>query len=190
MATTSHYPYDNDSASLRHKTVTIQLPCKDLLWDLDAHTHLMGEALRASASARAADIFASDSAEAFGKRFLCRQIESNGAHLSDILSDKIGKCEFKTTSPDVSADSQLELMATGVTSLEFELTISQEFKDDMAKPAAKLMHEYIVKSSLKDWYEALGSNNGEIYNTQIAELVTRIVKAFTARSIPALTPED
>lgn len=182
----STYSYSTDRYEDRRSNVTVNLLKKDLLFDMDATTHLLSEAEKAQATAKQADIIASDSTEDFGLRVLARYLETRAAQLSEVLNTFI-PCTFSSTNSDLEKDDTLLLTEANTEELEYTFKVSKEFNTNNLPPIAKLMHEYVVDGALVDWYRALGINKGQDLPARLTELEVRIKNLFFARDIPEIT---
>lgn len=178
----SAYNYASNSYANRRDTVNVTLKKKDLLFDMDATTHLLSEAEKAQATAKQADIIASDSTEVFGLRVLARYLETRAAQLSEVLNSFI-PCEF-ASDPETETD---ELSLTTESEIDYEFKVSIEFNTNNLPSIAKLMHEYVVDGALVDWYRALGINKGQDLPARLAELEVRMKNLFLSRDIPEIT---
>lgn len=182
----SAYNYASDSYATRRGTVEVSLLKKDLLFDMDATTHLLSEAEKAQATAKQADIIASDSTEVFGLRVLARYLETRAAQLSEVLNAFV-PCTFSSTEADLAKDDTLLLTNSNTSELDYEFKVSKEFNTNNLPPIAKLMHEYVVDGALVDWYRALGINKGQDLPARLAELEVRMKNLFLSRDIPEIT---
>lgn len=71
-------------------------------------------------------------------------------------------------------DNTLELEPDFV----FNLALPMSFQDKHLKTAAVMMHEYMVKAVLFDWYRHIGSAYGNFLAQEVEDLERKIVMAF------------
>lgn len=179
--------YSNMSSYASRRTeIKVKLLKKDLLFDMDASTHLLSEAEKAQATAKQADILATDSTEVFGLRVLSRYLETRGAQLSQVLNNYVPTTSV-STGTYTPKDDQLKLTGTSVNAIEYTFKVSVEYNDSNTQPLALLMHEYVVKGALLDWYNALGINKGVEIPARLQELEARMHSLFLARDFFEMT---
>lgn len=60
----------------------------------------------------------------------------------------------------------------------FDLILHKSFKDHDLKVAASMMHDYVVRGILLDWYTKLGTNIGANLFSEVTALESKIVDLF------------
>lgn len=61
---------------------------------------------------------------------------------------------------------------------EFKLQLPESFKDGNLRVAAKMMHDYLVKGTLLDWYNSIGSAYGTTLAAEVSALESKVVDIF------------
>lgn len=156
----------------KSKTITIQK--KDLFFDIDAlsltYTKANGnDVVKANA-------ISTDSLSAMEMRVLTRLMDRRVAELRDLMRRIL-------TTATVS-NAVTNALDSG-TSYSFALTVTVEVEDNTLDSIAKLMHDYIVKGTLADWYADVGAGNSESLAARARDSYDRIKELIYYKPFPA-----
>ena len=157
------------------KTWTITLNKKDIFYDIDAITHDYAMASREGVTARERDAMSSDAEEQADHDVLTRFADNRVSSLVHHMSFAVA-ATTDTTSDDTLSSGDYTIT----------LSVLDRCEDKVLDSITKLMHEYVVKGSLKDWYDLLGVSRGDLYSARLAEIEKLIIGLLLSRSIPAV----
>lgn len=149
----------------RIKTRRITLKKDNISHDVDALNYKLAETTSEGA---VRDNIASDSNEVLDGVVIGRFIDSRVAELYKRLDFCLEDVEVE------SADNDLDLTP----SYEFRFLLPEKFKDTNLRSAASMMHDYVVKGVLIDWYNHIGSNYGARLEVEVARLESAVVSLF------------
>ena len=149
----------------RTKIRKITLHKSQILYDIDAMTYKLSEV---SVDGEAGDRLSTDTEDRLDGTLVSQFIESREATLRKRLTFCLSKEEIE------------ELDNTGTLDADyvFIFELPHSFNDTGLKVAVKLMHDYIVRGALADWYNMLGTKFGIPFEQQAIEDEHRIVDIF------------
>lgn len=149
----------------RTKQRKITLHKCQILHDIDVLSYKLAET---SVTGEAQDNVASDSEDMLDGAMLKLLLESCEAS----MRKKIGFCLEDTEILEV--DNATELEADYV----YNLRLPASFKDTELRTAAKVMHDYLVMSTLMEWYTHIGTNFGSALGEKVIRLESRVADIF------------
>lgn len=158
------------------KERTVVLKVKDLFFDIDAYSYSLSQ--MGAEVGRQNDTVATETESEFGRRTLRRCMEQRVALLRQTLKKCLKDTEDQAEKTDVLGTAD---------SFTFVFQVSKEAQDSVFEPVKDLMHEYVVKGTLKDWYDYLGLTGGDRLSPRLSELETRMKKLIYHRAMPAVT---
>lgn len=158
------------------KERTVVLKVKDLFFDIDAYSYALSQ--MGAEIGRQNDAVATETESDYGKRTLRRIMEQRVALLRQTLKKCLKDAEDEAQKTDVLGETD---------SYTFTFQVSTETQDSVFEPVKDLMHEYIVKGTLKDWYDYLGLSSGDRIAPRLAEVETRMKKLLYHRAQPIVT---
>lgn len=159
------------------KTITIYK--KDICYDIDAITHAYGKVHHADASFKQVDGMSTDVGELNDLGIMTRCADARYSALKDVMAFVIKEEDCDAT------DDVLALDASG--SYTFAIEINSRFEDKNLEPIARLIHEYMVKGTLKDWYEAIGVQRPGLYDDRLPAIEKTIKSLLIHRPIPTIS---
>ena len=154
------------------KSRTITIKKNDIFFDINALSLSLTQAT--GADVVKADAISTDSLSATGQRELTRLVDRRAGEIRSMLRKLI------TTDTASSANDQLS-----TADFAFALTVDTEFDDNQMVPLTALMHEYIVKGALSDWYKNNGINGaGDSLASELKGIEERIKELAFYRTVP------
>lgn len=149
----------------RTKQRKIILKKDNISHDVDALSYKLADTVAEGATK---DAIASDSNEILDGVIIGRLIDGRVAELYKRLEFCLEDVEVET------ADDDLDLTP----SYEFRFLLPERFKDTNLRSAASLMHDYVVKGVLVDWYNHTGTNYGARLEDDVIKLESAVVSMF------------
>lgn len=161
------------------KTRTITIYKKDIYFDIDAVTHTYSREYKDALTAMQRDRLSTDVDEQNDLAIMTRCADIRYAALKNVMAFAL------QTETSTATNDSLSLDATG--SYTFTLSINSRFEDKNLTAITALIHEYMVKGTLKDWYELIGIPRGDLYSARLKEIEQTIKSLLIHRSIPTVT---
>ena len=155
------------------KTRTINIPRKDVLFDVDSVTHLYARANEAQ-DLRRADAIGSDSEEIFDEKVITRFADRRAAELRELMS------KFLVT----ETGSSHTVSISSEDNYTFALTVEDAFQDELLTALANEMESYIATGAEADWLVSVGSPQGSQYAQMLPSKLNTIVSYIVKRKIP------
>ncbi len=149
----------------RTKQRKIILKKDNISRDVDSLSYKLADSV---AEGDTKDAIASDSNEILDGVIIGRLIDGRVAELYKRLEFCLEDVEIE------SADDDLDLTP----SYEFRLLLPERFKDTNLRSAASMMHDYVVKGVLVDWYNHTGVNYGRNLEDDVVRLESAVVSMF------------
>lgn len=149
----------------REKRRRLVLYKNNILHDIDVLSYKLAET---SIQGDVKDSVASDSEDALDGSVMGRLMDSREAS----LRKKLGFCLNEAEIFEVSNSSEPEEQYI----YDFHLPVS--FKDIELKTAVSLMHDYLVKATLMDWYTHIGTTFGAALSIDVLQLESKVVDIF------------
>ena len=155
------------------KTRTITIKKKDVLFDIDAFTlayanaNIVDDAVRANA-------VSSETNTTAGTRTFTRLADRRAAEIRTVM-DRYISHSTATTSNDMLSTSDYS----------FSLSIDDDFEDSLLNPLTTLMHDYIVKGAIADWFGEIGvRGQQEALENEAKLLVPQMKELIYYRPVP------
>lgn len=154
----------------RVKKRTITLHRNQICKDIDLLSYKLGETALEGA---VRDSVASDSADALDGAVISRLLDDRAMTLRKRLAFCIEEEEVETidNTPDIDSD------------YEFKFRLPKKFKDSNMAVAMRLMHDYLVRGTLMDWYNKIGTSYGVGMVQEVTELESKILDIFRVPGI-------
>ena len=149
----------------RFKQRKITLHKDLLLHDIDVMSYKLAET---SLQGEARDNVASDSEDSLDSAVISQLLEAREAE----LRKKLTFCLRETKIFEI--DNVTELNGAFV----YDLILPVSFKDIELRTAVRLMHDYLVKSVLVDWYTHIGTSFGNALAAELVQLESKVVDIF------------
>lgn len=147
----------------KHRKITLH---KNMIFhDIDVQSYKLAET---SVEGSTKDKIASDSEDRLDGAVLTQLMEAREAE----IRKKLAFCLDPLTLVEIDNTTTLE------PDYVFMFRLPVSFNDNELRVAVKLMHEYMVKATLMDWYTHIGTNFGGAYAVEVAQLESRITDIF------------
>lgn len=150
----------------RNKTRKVILRTAAVMKDIDMLTYKLSDV--ATAEGIDKNNLASDIEETVDGSVLSRFVDARVAELRKRLSF----CLEDEVITVVDNENYLQ------PEYEFIFTLPSTFKDSELKTAVSMMHDYLVRGALFDWYNKLGTPFGAQLAYEVADLEHKIVDIF------------
>lgn len=152
------------------KTRRIILHKDQVLYDIEGLAYKLTEATALEGKAK--NTLAADHNETLDGRLLARMMD-----LRDALLRKRLRFALAPMEQSVACDNP-------ATAEEFvyDLSLNDQFDDNMLEVVKTYMHDYIVRGALLDWYKRLGLQTGAVDVVEVAELEESIVSTLRTPS--------
>ena len=148
------------------KRLKITLHKERIFRDIDVMSYKMSESTAQDGVAN--DNIASDVDDPVDHSVMANLLDTNEAALRKLLTFCLkGENVTEIDNADDSSDDYI-----------FDIIMPECFKTSTLKVAMTLMHNYLVKTTLRDWYTSAGSNLGDALAEEIHTLESKIVMAF------------
>ena len=156
------------------KTRVITFKKKDLFIDID-NLSLSLSRVSGSEDVRRADALATDTSTANGTRTFTRLTDKRVAELKRLMRDFLA--------PQTTAEWDNLLSDADYA---IALSVTEEMLDEDVDAAIPLMHDYLVKGALSDWYSEVGVGPAESLSAQAQLSVAGISDLLYNRPIPEM----
>ena len=153
----------NREPRLKQRKITLHKNL--LLHDIDVMSYKLAET---SLQGEARDHVASASEDGRDGAVIGQLLEAREAALRKKLTFCLRETEI------IEIDNVTELEGTFV----YDLNLPASFKDIELHTAVKLMHDYLVKGVLMDWYTHIGTNFGSTLAAEVVQLESKVVDIF------------
>lgn len=155
------------------KSRTITIKKKDILFDMESLSLSLSD-VTAVDDVRRKDAMSIDTTSDNGLRDATRLADRRAGEIRSMLRKLV------TTATAASTNDQLS-----TADYAFALTVDDEFDDNQMVPLTALMHEYIVKGALSDWYKNNGINGaGDALASELKGIEERIKELAFYRTVP------
>lgn len=155
------------------KVRTITIPKSEILFDVDAVTHVFTRTTE-SANLRRADALESDTGDDLNHDIIVRFADRRVAELEERLSHFLATTTATSHSVEISE----------ATSYEFSFYVEDGFEDTQLKPLAEDLESYIAKGVTSDWYMANGDAQGATFAQMLPVILNRILLHIVERKFP------
>ena len=149
------------------KTLTISLSLTQILFDIRNKTYLTGKTREADERIKAT-IQASSNDDSQ----MLRAIQNATGRVVVLLSDYIANNDTSTVDNSFYSNPAIENV--------IELKVPSNFNGGMSKSLATLIHDYIVSSALRDWFQltfkADASDYVQLNNVELVDIKSAISK--------------
>jgi hypothetical protein len=152
------------------KTRRIILHKDQVLYDIEGLAYKFTESTALEGKAKNA--VAADHNETLDGRLLSRMMDVRDAHLR-----KRVRFALIPTTKEVACDTP-----SNTTTYEYNLSLSDQFDDNLLEVVKIQMHDYIVRGVLFDWYKRLGIQTFAIDAGEVMELEENIVSSLRTPS--------
>lgn len=156
------------------KTRTVTLKKRDLFHDIDMLSLSLSRTSGGD-EVRRADSIATDTSTTNGVRAFTRLADKRVADIRQLLSD------FLIIATQASLDDTLDPSDYVIT-----LSVTTEMQDSMLDAIVRLMHDYVVKGALADWYTEIGVGPAANLLQIASEDLARIRELIYYRPIPEM----
>ena len=153
----------NREPRLKQRKITLHKNL--LLHDIDVMSYKLAET---SLQGEARDNVASDSEDGLDGAVIGQLLEARESALRKKLAFCLKEIEI------IEIDNVTELDGTFV----YDLILPASFKDIELRTAVKLMHDYLVKSVLLDWYTHIGTNFGSTLAVEVVQIESKVLDIF------------
>lgn len=162
----------NPADPTKERHITIHK--SELYKDIDAVTYKHADAL-ALPSLQQSDAISSDSRDnKLDSHLIERYVEYRDAKLRKFLQFALAE-ETRET-----ADNYMDSSDT----FEYDLVLSEEFRDSSLKALAICIHRYLLWGTLYDWYAyALGNPQANVYATELRSAENEILSLVRTSSV-------
>ena len=167
---------------MKERTITIAK--KDILFDVDAITHIFARA-NEKGNYEAADALSADSQEVFYSNVITRFADRRVSELKDLLSRFL---KPDTSIPISQTDPQGAALSEG--SYSFVFLVEDRFQDELLAPLAHRLESYISNGAISDWFYSVGNSQGPAYGQQLVPMLNEIMTYLTKRKFPSRTFAD
>lgn len=154
------------------KSRTVTLYRKDLLFDIDAVTHMFGMGQEAAAG----DVVSSDTLDDTDKRTIGRFLDHAAVELRVAVGRFVSNAELESASNLLSASDY-----------RYKFDVMDSFRDVNLTAIAAAMHGYMVDSALCEWYTMVGSVEAQGYARDKASKIEGLQRLFVQRDIPKVS---
>lgn len=158
------------------KTRTVTIPKKDVLFDVDAVTHIFARANEGD-DVRHGDALSADTLETFGANVITRYADRRAAELSDLLARFLTPATSTATSVAISS----------ATSYVYSFLVEDRFQDELLEALGNDMESYIATGAAADWFYATGNSQGPAYAQMLVPKLNEIMSMLVKRKFPART---
>lgn len=155
------------------KTRTITIAKADIFADVDAETHILARMTEGQDLHRA-DALESDSGDDLAESLLTRYADRRVAELRQRLS------RFLDAETADTADAALSTAADYTLAIRVE----EAFQDEMLKPLAQAMEEYIARGVIADWYIDNNEAQAAAHSQQLPGILDEMMAALVSRKFP------
>lgn len=156
------------------KTRPITIPKNDVLFDVDAVTHLFSRA-KDTQDVRHSDAIGSDTEEVFDSKIITRFADRRAAELRDIVA------KFLVSETSSSATAAISTEDSYV----FNFTVEDAFQDELLASLANEVESYIATGATADWFFSVGDQAGNVHAQALPAKVNTIMSYLVSRKIPA-----
>lgn len=156
------------------KTRIVTLKKKDLFHDIDMLS-LSFSRTSGGEEVRRADSLATDTSTTNGTRTFTRLADKRMSDIRQTLS------EFLNTATQASLDDSLD-----TSNYVISFSVTTELDDKVLESLVALMHDYVVKGSLADWYAEIGAGPAASLLPMATESLARIRELMYHRPIPEM----
>lgn len=103
----------------------------------------------------------------------------DGAIISELLSARVAVLRKRLTFC-LKEETIIEIDNDNISQAEyvFDFILPGKFKDNELRNAGMLMHEYLVRGTLMDWYNKIGVAFGQSMVYEVTELESKVVDIF------------
>ena len=158
---------------MKTRTVTIYL--SDILFDVNAATHLFASVNDAK-DFRRFDALESDAEDATNLAMIIRFANGREAELKRLMSRFLS-----SASTTASSDSQMSLSTA---SYSFSFHVEDGFQDELMAPLASEIESFIANGVLSDWYSEAGESLAASYEKKLPPIYAGIISHFVKRKFP------
>lgn len=148
------------------KTRRVVLRTSSILKDIDSLTYKLTDTVNIDGINK--DSVASDVEESLDGSILNRLLDARVSNLRKRLSF----CLADETIIEVDNNN------TACSEYVFDFILPKTFKDHDLKVAGSMMHDYVVRGILLDWYTKLGTNIGASLFSEVTALESKLVDLF------------
>lgn len=152
------------------KTRRIILHKDQALYDIEGLAYKLTEAT--SLEGKAKNTLAADHNEILDGRLLARMMDIRNARLKKRLRFALIPAE-----QSVACNNPAE-----ETEFIYDLSLNDQFDDNMLEVVKTYMHDYLVRGTLLDWYKRLGLQTGAVDVVEVTELEESIVSTLRTPS--------
>ena len=157
------------------KSRTATIPVTDILFDVNAATHLFASVNDAK-DFRRFDALESDSEDTTNLALLLSFANMREAELKRLLSRFLASAGTTT-----SATTALNL---SITAYSFSFYVEDGFQDELLAPLTNEIKAFIVNGVIADWYNAAGEAIGKSYEQKLPPIYAGIISHFVKRKFP------
>ena len=161
---------------MKERTVTISR--NDILFDVDAETHIFAK-VNDGKDPRRFDALESDSEDAFNLNVIIRHAQRRAAELKQSLSRFLKTPTSAVTFASATIDTNA--------GYSFAFNVEDGFQDELMDPLAKEIEAYIANGTIADWYAGAGDAMAASYQQTLAPTKDRIVSYLVKRKFPTRT---
>lgn len=158
---------------MKERTITISK--NDILFDVDAATHIFAK-VNDGKDIRRFDALEADSEDAFNLNVISRHAQRRAAELKERLSRFLKTPASAVTFATATIDT--------VGGYSFAFYVEDGFQDELMDPLAKDIESYIANGAIADWYADAGDAMAASYLQKIAPIPNRIVSYLVKRKFP------
>lgn len=149
----------------REKERRITLRSENITTDIDRLTYKLADT---AVEGVAKDSISSDSEDNLDGAIISRLLNERAA----VLRKRLTFCLKPETIVEIDDDNESS------DEFVFDFILPGKFNDAELRNAVTMMHEYLVRGTLMDWYNKLGVAFGQSMVYEVAELESKVVDIF------------
>lgn len=156
------------------KDIAITLKKEEILYDIENTTYLVGNSRSTGANFEQVSNI-QNSGENEDRNFILRSIDTAFGEVKRNLSRYIDESKLTDSNDLMSADGNLVL----------NLKVVDQFNEASTESLKSSVHEYIVSSSLEDWFANVKPDEMPVYQNRKVEAATNMLAALYRKKAPA-----
>lgn len=155
------------------KDIAITLKKEEILYDIENTTYLVGNSRSTGANFEQVSNI-QNSGENEDRNFILRSIDTAFGEVKRNLSRYIDESKLTDNNDLMSAEGNLVL----------NLKVVDQFNEASTESLKSSVHEYIVSSSLEDWFANVKPDEMPVYQNRKVEAATSMLAALYRKKAP------
>ena len=156
---------------MEYKTKKIVLHVDNILREIDQLSYKLGETVLEGTPSK--DAVSTDSDDTLDGDILRNLLDARDAQIRKRLAFCLTECDVEEIH-DCDCERHV---------LVYEVSVPEDARAISMRAALTAMHDYMVKGTLMDWYNRIGTAYGATLAVEVQQLESRIIDTFRLLSI-------